>query len=158
VSEQRFGIGFDAHRFGPGRELFLAGTRFEGEPGLVGHSDGDVVCHAVADALLGAAVLGDVGEHFSEHDERFAGIEGLDLLARAIAKVRVRGFAPWSTDVTVVAERPAIAPRRDEMRRNLASTLNVPLDRLSVKATRPEALGLTGDGIGCLALAVLSGP
>jgi 2-C-methyl-D-erythritol 2,4-cyclodiphosphate synthase len=156
VAEQRFGIGFDAHPFGGGRAVFLGGVRFEGEPGLAGHSDGDVVCHALADALLGAAALGDVGEHFPESDERLAGIEGLDLLARTIATVRVQGFAAWSADVTVVAGRPAIAPRRDEMRRNLATTLNVPIDRLSVKATRPEGLGLTGDGVGCFALAVLS--
>jgi 2-C-methyl-D-erythritol 2,4-cyclodiphosphate synthase len=156
MAEQRFGIGFDAHPFGEARTLFLAGARFDGQPGLVGHSDGDVVCHALADALLGAAALGDVGEHFPEDDVRIAGIEGLDLLARTIAKVRVQGLAAWSADVTVVAERPAIAPRRDEMRRNLATTLNVPIDRLSVKATRPEGIGLTGDGVGCLALAVLS--
>jgi 2-C-methyl-D-erythritol 2,4-cyclodiphosphate synthase len=156
MTEQRFGLGFDMHPFGVGRPLFLGGVRFDGEPGLVGHSDGDAVCHALADALLGAAALGDVGEHFPESDERLAGIEGLDLLARTIATVRVQGFAAWSADVTVVAGRPAIAPRRDEMRRNLATTLNVPIDRLSVKATRPEGLGLTDDGIGCFALAVLS--
>jgi 2-C-methyl-D-erythritol 2,4-cyclodiphosphate synthase len=136
--------------------LFLGGVRFDGEPGLVGHSDGDAVCHALADALLGAAALGDVGEHFSDDDERFEGIAGLDLLSRTVAKVGVRGLAPWSADLTVVAERPPIAPRREEMRRNLARTLNIPLERLAVKATRPEGLGLTGDGIGCLALAVLS--
>jgi len=156
VSEQRFGLGFDAHRFGDGRVLVLGGVRFDGERGLIAHSDGDAVCHAVADALLGAAALGDVGEQFPDTDERLEGIEGLELLARTVSKVRVSGFVPWSADVTVVAERPPVAPRRDGMRRNLASTLHVPLDRLSVKATRPEGLGLTGDGVGCLALAVLS--
>jgi 2-C-methyl-D-erythritol 2,4-cyclodiphosphate synthase len=156
MTVQRFGIGFDVHPFGVGRPLFLGGVRFDGEPGLVGHSDGDAVCHALADALLGAAALGDVGEHFSDDDERFEGIAGLDLLSRTVAKVGVRGLAPWSADLTVVAERPPIAPRREEMRRNLARTLNIPLERLAVKATRPEGLGLTGDGIGCLALAVLS--
>jgi 2-C-methyl-D-erythritol 2,4-cyclodiphosphate synthase len=156
MSEQRFGLGFDVHPFGTGRTLFLGGARFDGEPGLTGHSDGDAVCHALADALLGAAALGDVGEHFPETDDRLEGIEGLDLLARTVAKVRVRGLSPWSADVTVVADRPAIGPRRDEMRRNLAGALNVPLDRMSVKATRPEGMGLRGDGVGCLALAVLS--
>ncbi|MGZ4110741.1 MAG: 2-C-methyl-D-erythritol 2,4-cyclodiphosphate synthase [Actinomycetota bacterium] len=156
MTEQRFGLGFDVHPFGVGRTLFLGGVRFDGEPGLTGHSDGDAVCHALADALLGAAALGDVGEHFREDDERLEGIAGLDLLSRTVAKVRVHGLAPWSADVTVVAERPPIAPHRDEMRRNLATTLNVPLERLSVKATRPEGLGLTGEGVGCLALAVLS--
>jgi 2-C-methyl-D-erythritol 2,4-cyclodiphosphate synthase len=156
MTEQRFGLGFDVHPFGVGRTLFLAGVRFDGEPGLTGHSDGDAVCHALADALLGAAALGDVGQHFPEEDERLEGIPGLDLLSRTVAKVRGHHLAPWSADVTVVAERPSIAVRRDEMRRNLATTLNVPIGRLSVKATRPEGLGLTGEGVGCLALAVLS--
>ncbi len=156
MAEHRFGIGFDVHPFSGSRTLFLAGVRFDGEPGLVGHSDGDVACHALADAMLGAAALGDVGEHFPETDERLAGIEGLDLLARTVAQVRARGFSAYSADVTVVAERPVVAPRREEMRRNLATTVGVPFDRMSVKATRPEGLGLTGDGVGCLALAVLS--
>jgi 2-C-methyl-D-erythritol 2,4-cyclodiphosphate synthase len=156
VSEQRFGLGFDVHPFGVGRTLFLGGVRFDGEPGLTGHSDGDAVCHALADAMLGAAALGDIGEHFPETDDRLEGIEGLDLLARTVAKVRVRGLTPWSADVTLVAEKPAIAPRREEMRRSLGSALNVPLERVSVKATRPEGMGLRGDGVGCLALAVLS--
>jgi 2-C-methyl-D-erythritol 2,4-cyclodiphosphate synthase len=114
------------------------------------------VCHALADALFGAAALGDIGEHFPQNDDRLEGIEGLDLLARTVGEIRARGLAPWSADLTVLAERPTIAPRRDEMRRNLATALSVPLDRLSVKATRPEGLGLSGDGVGCLALAVLS--
>jgi 2-C-methyl-D-erythritol 2,4-cyclodiphosphate synthase len=156
VAEQRFGLGFDAHAFGLGRTLMLAGVRFDDHPGLIGHSDGDAVCHAVADAILGAAALGDIGEHFPEEDERLAGIAGLDLLARTVAKVRVRGLAAWSTDVTVIAERPSIARSRDEMRRNLGSALNVPLERVSVKATRPEGIGLSGEGVGCLALVVLS--
>ena len=157
MGEVRVGQGFDVHRFGAGRPLMLGGMRFEGD-GLVGHSDGDVVCHALADAMLGAAGLGDVGEHFPDTDPRFEGIEGLDLLARVVAKVRVAGFTPASTDLTVIAERPAIMPARDEIRRALASVLGVALERVSVKATRPEGLGLTGEGVGCLALAVLSAP
>jgi len=156
VAEQRFGLGFDVHPWAAGRPLFLGGVRFPGEPGLLGHSDGDVVCHAVADALLGAAALGDVGEHFPDTDPKVAGIEGMDLLARVVAKIRVRGLAPFSADVTVVADRPAVAPVREEMRRNLAATLGVAVDRVSVKATVPEGLGLSGEGVGCIALAVLS--
>jgi len=156
VADQRFGLGFDVHPWAVGRPLFLGGVRFPGEPGLLGHSDGDVVCHAVADALLGAAALGDVGEHFPDTDPKVAGIEGMDLLARVVAKVRVRGLAPFSADVTVVADRPAVAPVREEMRRNLAATLGVAVDRVSVKATVPEGLGLSGEGVGCIALAVLS--
>ena len=156
MADQRFGLGFDVHPWAVGRPLFLGGVRFPGEPGLLGHSDGDVVCHAVADALLGAAALGDVGEHFPDTDPKVAGIEGMDLLARVVAKIRVRGLAPFSVDVTVVADRPAVAPVREEMRRNLAATLGVAVDRVSVKATVPEGLGLSGEGVGCIALAVLS--
>lgn len=156
MAEHRFGLGFDVHPWAVGRPLFLGGVRFPGEPGLLGHSDGDVVCHAVADALLGAAALGDIGEHFPDTDPMVAGIEGMDLLARVVAKVRVRGLAPFSADVTVVAERPAVAPVREEIRRNLAATLGVPVDRVSVKATVPEGLGLSGEGVGCMVLAVLS--
>ena len=133
----------------------LGGVRFEGD-GLAGHSDGDAICHALADALLGAAGLGDVGDHFPDTDARFEGIGGLDLLARAVARVRAAGFSPASADLTVLAERPSIAPARDEIRRGLAAVLDVPVERVSVKATRPEGLGLSGDGVGCLALAVLA--
>jgi len=157
VGEVRVGQGFDVHRFASGRPLMLGGVRFEGD-GLAGHSDGDAVCHALADALLGAAGLGDVGEHFPDTDQRFEGIGGLDLLARVVAKVRVAGLAPVSADLTVLAERPAIAPVRDEIRRGLAAVLGVAPERVSVKATRPEGLGLSGDGVGCLALAVLQAP
>ncbi len=156
MAEQRFGLGFDVHPREIGRALSLGGIRFEGEPGLAGHSDGDVVCHALSDALLGAAALGDIGEHFPDDDPSVAGIAGLDLLARTVAAVGEVGMAPWSADVTVVAERPAIAPRREEMRRNLAAALGVPVERVSVKASRPEGLGLTGDGAACIALAVLT--
>ena len=159
MPEVRVGLGFDVHpRATSPRPLFLGGARFEGMNGLAGHSDGDAVCHALADALLGAAGLGDVGEHFPEDDPRIAGIPGLELLARVVAKVRVRGLAPVSADVTIVAERPAISPRREEIRRHLAATLGVGPERVSVKATRPEGLGLSGDGAACIAVAVLREP
>jgi 2-C-methyl-D-erythritol 2,4-cyclodiphosphate synthase len=130
-------------------------VEFDGEDRLAGHSDGDAVCHAVADALLGAAVLGDVGELFPDTDPAFAGIGGLELLARVVERVREAGFDPEAADVTVIAERPAIAPARDEMRAGLARAIGVSVERVSVKATRPEGLGLTGEGIGCLALATI---
>jgi 2-C-methyl-D-erythritol 2,4-cyclodiphosphate synthase len=133
----------------------LGGVRFEGEEGLAGHSDGDAVCHALADAMLGAAALGDVGQHFPDTDPTVAGIEGLRLLGEVVEAVRQRGFEPDGADLTVIAERPPIAPARDRMRRRLADTLGVEAARVSVKATRPEGLGLSGDGVGCLALAVL---
>lgn len=150
----RSGIGLDLHRFTSGKDLWLAGVRFEDEDGLAGHSDGDVVCHAVADALLGAAAIGDLGTHFPDDDPSVAGIAGSTLLGRAVALVAERGLRPASCDVTVLCERPAIAPRREEMRRSLAATLDLPLDRVSVKATRPEGLGLVGDGVGALAIVV----
>jgi 2-C-methyl-D-erythritol 2,4-cyclodiphosphate synthase len=152
----RTGIGFDVHRFGPGRPLMLGGLRFDdGTPGLEGHSDGDVVCHALADAILGAAALGDVGEHLPDTDPTVAGISGVELLVRMRGIVASSAFEPVSCDVTVICERPAIAPRRDEMRACLAAALDVEIAEVSVKATRPEGLGLVGDGIGCLAVAVL---
>lgn len=159
MPEIRIGLGFDVHpRAISPRPLLLGGARFQEANGLAGHSDGDVVCHALADALLGAAGLGDIGEHFPEDDPKIAGIPGLELLARTVAKVRVRGLTPISADVTLVAERPTISPRRDEIRRHLAATLGVAPERVSVKATRPEGLGLSGDGAACIALAALSEP
>ena len=156
MAEQRFGLGFDVHPREIGRTLSLGGLVFEGEPGLAGHSDGDVVCHALADALLGAAGSGDIGEHFPDTDPQVAGIAGLDLLARTVGMVREAGYESWSADVTVIAERPLVAPSREEMRRNLAAALGVAVERVSVKASRPEGLGLSGDGAACLALAVLT--
>ena len=170
------GLGFDVHPFAAGRELWLGGLLFEGEDGLAGHSDGDVVCHAVADALLGAVALGDIGDHFPETALETAGIAGDELLTRTLRLLADVGRAPLSMDITVVCDRPQIAPRRDEMRERLRlgriSYVNmapvfyrldadveeisgVPVDRVSVKATRPEGLGLVGNGIGCLALAVV---
>lgn len=155
MDELRVGLGFDVHERDPARTLWLGGVRFEGEAGLAGHSDGDAVCHAVADALLGAAALGDVGLHFPDTDPALAGLSGMALLRRAVSVVSGAGFAPRSCDVTVVCERPAIAPRRDAMREALAGALELSIERVSVKATRPEGLGLSGDGVGCLALATL---
>jgi 2-C-methyl-D-erythritol 2,4-cyclodiphosphate synthase len=158
VSDPRIGLGFDVHRFDESRPLRLGGVLFGGEPGLSGHSDGDVVCHATADGLLGAAGLGDVGEHFPDTDPALAGIAGPDLLARALDAVRRAGYRADSVDLTVIAERPSIAPSRDAIRARLADVLDVASDRVSIKATRPEGLGLSGDGIGCIALVVVSKP
>ena len=151
----RVGIGFDVHPWAEGRPLMLGGIRFDGVEGLSGHSDGDAVCHALADALLGAAALGDVGEHFPETDPALEGIAGLDLLGRTLSLVADAGFAATSCDLTVIGERPPIAPRRSEMRSALAGVLGLPVDAVSVKATRPEGLGLQGDGVGCMAIALL---
>ena len=128
----RTGIGFDVHRFGPGRPLWLGGVLVPDHDGLVGHSDGDAVCHALADAVLGAAALGDVGEHFPDTDPAVAGIVGTDLLARAVALAAEAGRRPTSADVTVIADTPAVAPLRDAMRAALAGALHVSVDVVSV--------------------------
>ena len=155
MREVRVGFGVDLHPRTPDRALYLGGVRFDGEAGLAGHSDGDVVCHAVADALLGAGGLGDLGEHFPDNDPAFEGIAGLDLLTRVVALLLERGLVPGQCDLTLVADRPRIAERREEIRRNLASVLGLVPEDVSVKATRPEGLGLTGDGAGCMAIATV---
>lgn len=155
MPEPMMGLGFDVHPFATGRELWLGGLLFEGEEGLTGHSDGDVVCHAVADALLGALALGDIGDHFPDTSTETAGITGAELVRLTLELLADRDRAPESVDVTVVCDRPQIAPRRREMRERLAAIGGIPVERVSVKATRPEGLGLVGDGIGCLALAVV---
>jgi 2-C-methyl-D-erythritol 2,4-cyclodiphosphate synthase len=154
VAELRFGLGFDVHPRGEAPPLLLGGVRFDDEMRLEGHSDGDVVCHSVADALLGAAALGDLGTFFPDYDASTAGMGGTDLLAKVVELIREGGLRPSSCDIVVVTELPAIAPRRDEMRANLSQALGVPIVRISIKATRPEGMGLTGDGAACLALAV----
>lgn len=152
----RVGLGFDVHAWGDDRPLWLGGVHIEHDRGLAGHSDGDVVCHSVADALLGAVALGDVGDHFPDTDPSVAGIAGATLLARTVMVLAEAGAVPVSVDVTVVCDLPPIAPHRSAMRQQLAVALGVPLERVSVKATRPEGLGLSGDGVGCLAVAVVT--
>ena len=152
----RVGLGFDVHPRDRTRALWLGGIHFEGEDGLAGHSDGDAVCHALGDALLGAAGLGDVGTHFPDTDPATAGIAGLSLLERTVDMLAEAGLAPSSCDLTVICEHPAIAPKREEMRAALAGALGLGVGSVSVKATRPEGLGLAGDGAGCLALAVVA--
>lgn len=154
-TRSRVGLGVDVHPRDADRPLLLGGVRFDGEPGLGGHSDADVVCHALADALLGGAALGDLGRHFPDDDPALQGVGGLDLLARTVDLIRGAGFRTASCDVTVLAERPAVAPRAEEMRANLAGILGLDPAEVSVKATRPEGLGLTGDGAGCLVVALL---
>ena len=152
----RVGLGVDLHGWDLEAELWLGGVRFEGVAGLSGHSDGDVVCHAIADGVLGAAALGDLGEHFPDDAPETRGIGGVDLLRRTVALASALGLAPSGCDVTVICELPAIAPRRDEMRERIAQATGISSARVSVKATRPEGLGLSGDGIGAMAVVVLT--
>jgi 2-C-methyl-D-erythritol 2,4-cyclodiphosphate synthase len=150
----RVGLGYDAHRFAEGRTLVLGGVEIEHERGLEGHSDADAVAHAITDALLGAASLGDIGEHFPDTDERWRDADSLALLAAAVALLAEHGMKPVNVDVTVVIERPAIAPHRARMRERLAGALRLEPGAVGVKATRGEGLGFVGREEGVAALAV----
>lgn len=150
----RVGQGFDIHRFAAGRPLVLGGVRFEHPFGLAGHSDADVLCHAVADALLGAVAAGDIGDHFPDTDLAWKDASSLDLLARTAAVVRSRGGRLMNVDITVLVEAPRLAPCRDRMRANLARALDVAVEAVSIKATTMEGLGPLGAGEGIAALAV----
>jgi 2-C-methyl-D-erythritol 2,4-cyclodiphosphate synthase len=150
----RTGLGIDTHAFAAGRPLILGGVDIPHEQGLAGYSDADVLTHAVIDALLGAAALGDIGQHFPDSDPRFAGANSLELLRRVVRDVGERGFAIANVDATVVLERPKLAPYRDAMRATLADALGLPPEAVSVKATTGEGIGFVGRGEGAAAMAV----
>ena len=153
----RVGQGFDVHAFSddPARRLVLGGVHFPDERGLVGHSDADVVAHACADALLGAAGLGDLGTHFPDTDQRWSGADSIDLLTEVAARVRDAGFEPGNVDCAVVCERPKLAPRRAELEEHLTRAVGAPV---TVKGNRAEQLGAIGrgEGIVCFAVAVVT--
>jgi 2-C-methyl-D-erythritol 2,4-cyclodiphosphate synthase len=149
-----FGIGYDCHPFGSGRTLVLGGVEVLYDRGLSGHSDADVLTHAVIDALLGAAALGDIGQHFPDTDERYRDASSIELLRATVAMLGERGSAVRHVDTTVVIERPQLAPYRDQMRATLADALALPVEHVSVKATRGEGMGFVGRGEGAAALAV----
>ena len=155
----RVGIGFDVHPFAPGegRTLVLGGVRFDGEPGLLGHSDADVIAHAVTDALLGAAGLGDIGELFPDTGPKWAGADSLALLRHAASLVAAEGWAVADVDTAVVLDQPKLAPRRSEMQEALSAAAGGPV---RVKAKRPEGLGALGrgEGIACWAVVLLVKP
>lgn len=152
----RVGNGFDIHAFGDGtgRPLVLGGVTFEGERPLRGHSDADVVAHCVAEALLGAAGLGDLGSHFPDTDERFEGADSMELLAEVVRRVAAEGWSVANVDCSVVAERPRLAPRRDEMQSRLSAVVGAPV---TVKGRRAEGIGGLGrgEGVACFASALL---
>ena len=151
----RAGIGYDSHRFAEGRPLILGGVEIEGaERGLTGHSDADVLTHAVIDALLGAASLGDIGQHFPDDDERYRGVRSIELLDAARALVWERGLAVANVDATVVCEAPRLGAYRDRIRETLAAPLGVEAARVGVKFTTNEGMGWIGRGEGIAALAV----
>ena len=150
----RVGIGYDVHPFADGRPLVLGGVTIDGARGLAGHSDADALCHAIADALLGALALGDLGAHFPDTDPRWKDAHSLALLAQVREKVEAAGYAVGNVDATVLTEAPKLAPHVAAMRANLARALGVGIERVSVKATRPERLGSLGRGEGLAVYAV----
>lgn len=156
----RVGIGYDIHRFEAGRPLLLGGVEFPGETGLGGHSDADALLHAVIDALLGAAGLGDIGQHFPPDDPAYAGASSLDLLMRTRDMVHSAGFRVESVDATVIAEKPRLAAHAGAMRERIAGALDIATTRVNVKATTNEGLGPLGrgEGIAAIAVALLCGP
>ena len=151
MSDMRIGHGYDVHRLAEGRKLILGGVDIPWEKGLLGHSDADVLTHAVMDALLGAAGLGAIGQHFPDTDPAYAGADSLKLLEHVVALLRERGFAVGNVDATILAQRPKLAPHIPRMRDNLARVMGIDPGRVNVKATTEEGLGFTGSGEGIAA-------
>lgn len=156
MSESRVGIGYDSHRFAPGGPLILAGTSIPVEFSLAGHSDGDAVAHAVTDAILGAAALGDIGEMFPDTDPENRGANSMEMLRAAVARVHGSGYAVVNADVVVVAETPKIGPYRTAMRAALADALEINLTDVSVKGKTNERMGWVGRGEGLACMAIVS--
>ena len=150
----RIGMGYDVHRLVENRPLILGGVRIPYEKGLLGHSDADVLVHAIMDALLGAAALGDIGQHFPDTDPAYEGADSLFLLKEVGSILKQHGYTVGNIDSTVIAQRPKLAPFREEMRKNIAGSLGIELSQVSVKATTEEGLGFTGTGEGISAQAI----
>ena len=153
----RIGHGYDVHKLVEGRKLILGGVKIEYEKGLLGHSDADVLLHAVSDALLGAAGLGDIGRHFPDTDPRYKGADSLNLLMIVAEKVRTKGYRVSNIDVTMIAQRPKLKDHIPQMVANIAFAVGIEEDRVNVKATTEEKLGFTGEGVGmsCHAVCLL---
>ncbi len=150
----RIGHGYDVHKLVEGRPLIIGGVEIEYEKGLLGHSDADVLLHAISDAILGAAAMGDIGAHFPDTDERYKGADSLVLLREVCGIVRKKGYEIENIDATVLAQRPKLRPYIDEMRARISVYTNVDIDCISIKATTEEGLGFTGEGKGIAAHAV----
>lgn len=150
----RVGIGYDSHRFVSGRPLILGGVSIPHERGLAGHSDADAVCHAITDALLGAAALGDIGTHFPPEDARWKDADSIDLLRRAVALLAERGLRPVQVDATVVCEAPRVGPHREAMRSRLGDALGTGPEGVSIKGKSNEGMGWIGRGEGLAVMAV----
>ena len=150
----RVGIGYDIHRLVSNRQLILGGVEISYHLGLLGHSDADVLTHAIIDAILGAAALGDIGTHFPDTDARYEGMDSLVLLRNIVAKVRLQGYHIENIDSTVIAQRPKLAPYISEIRARLAETLDIAVAQINVKATTAEELGVVGEGKAIVAHAI----
>ena len=150
----RIGHGYDVHKLVEGRKLILGGVEIPYEKGLLGHSDADVLTHALMDAMLGAAALGDIGKLFPDNDDHFLGADSIELLREVMRVIREHGYTVSNVDCTVIAQRPKLAPYIQQMREILAQAMGTELDRVSVKATTEEKLGFTGEGLGIAAHAV----
>ncbi len=153
MTDIRIGHGYDVHRFAENRKLILGGVEIEYEMGLLGHSDADVLCHAVSDALLGALALGDIGKHFPDTDPRYKGADSVELLRHCVSLLGE--YRVSNIDATVIAQKPKLAPHIDAMRKNLADAIGIDISRVSVKATTEERLGFTGRLEGISAHAVV---
>ena len=153
----RIGHGYDVHKLVEGRDLILGGVKIDYEKGLLGHSDADVLLHAVSDALLGAAGLGDIGKHFPDTDPQYKGADSLELLRTVAVRVKEAGYRVSNIDVTMIAQKPKLAPHIPQMRANIAAAVGIGNDRVNVKATTEEKLGFTGEGLGmsCHAVCLL---
>ncbi|MBO5702677.1 MAG: 2-C-methyl-D-erythritol 2,4-cyclodiphosphate synthase [Clostridia bacterium] len=150
----RIGHGYDVHRTDPTREMFIGGVKIDCEFGLLGHSDADVLLHAIMDALLGAAALGDIGKHFPDTDPSYKGADSLALTRHVASLIAEKGYRIVNVDSTVIAQKPKLAPHIELMRMRIADALNIPVDDVNVKATTEEKLGFTGSGEGIAAHAV----
>ena len=150
----RVGMGYDVHKLTEGRDLILGGVNIPWEKGLLGHSDADVLIHAVMDALLGAAALGDIGKHFPDTDPAYKGISSIKLLVHVTELLKQNGYSIGNIDATIIAQKPKMAPHIAQMRKNMAEAMQIPEDCLNIKATTEEGLGFTGRGEGIAAQAI----
>jgi len=150
----RIGQGYDVHKLVEGRKLILGGVDVPYEKGLLGHSDADVLLHAIMDALLGAAALGDIGKHFPDNDSNYKGISSIELLKRVSLLLKGKNYSIINVDSTIIAQRPKLAPYIYDMRVNIAEALSIDVDKVSVKATTEEGLGFTGEGFGIASSAI----
>lgn len=152
----RVGMGYDVHKLVEGRDLIVGGVKIPYEKGLLGHSDADVLLHAIMDALLGAAAMGDIGTHFPDNDPKYKGISSIKLMEEVAAFLEEKGFYVGNVDATIIAQRPKMLPYREQMVENIANALKVDKSQINVKATTEEGLGFTGEGLGISANAIAS--